>query len=105
MTEDRPVPLDGMRSRCHVAIKFGTTLTTRCRLTGSPHPEHKAWGRAEFPYQEIVWQHGDRRSFMTDRADKYAWEGPFALPTAQPDGSVVWHGADGQVVEDWHGAD
>jgi hypothetical protein len=91
--------------RCRWAIKFGTTLTTRCGLPDGVHDQHRGKGLAEFPSQEIVWLDGDRRSFLTDRADEHAWETTFALPEPQTDGTVVWHGADGKIVEDWHGPD
>lgn len=86
-------------SRCHVAIKYGTTLTTRCRLKDTGHEQHRGKGLAEFPYQEIVWLAGDRRTFLSSRDDEFAWELPFSTPHPQPDGSVVWRDARGRITE------
>lgn len=60
--------------RCRWAIKFGTTLTTRCHLTDGHDGMHEAKGLAEFSYQRIQWLAGDRREFETDRTDIHAWE-------------------------------
>lgn len=89
-------------SRCRVAIKYGTTLTTRCFLHETGHKEHRGKGLAEFPYQEIVWLEGDRRTFLSDRTDEHAWELPFSTPNPQPDHSVIWRDHRGRIVEGPH---
>lgn len=77
-----------MSERCPWAIKFGTTLHTRCMLPASHGdaptevavrlPEnssrHIGRGLEEFSYQRIEWIPGDRREYQTERADEYAWE-------------------------------
>jgi hypothetical protein len=67
--------IPGTQARCPWAIKGGTTLTTRCML--APHEgddEHIGRGLAELDYQRWHWHAGNRREFLTDRTDEYAWE-------------------------------
>lgn len=85
--------------RCRLAIKAGTTLTSRCHLVAGHVGSHESRGLIEFPYQRWEWLPGDRREFETDRDDLYAWETPFALPVEQPDGSLAWVDADGRPTE------
>lgn len=64
-------------ARCPWAIRFGTLLNTRCLLPMVPsHLEHQGHGVSQFPYQRVHWQAGDRREYLTDRADQFAWEVP-----------------------------
>ena len=65
--------------RCASAIKFGTTLATRCHLDAGHGDLHEGRGLAEFPYQRISWLAGHRREFTTDRDDEHAWEQPDEL--------------------------
>lgn len=63
--------------RCPYAIKAGITLTTRCMEDDShllDERNHVGKGLAEFPYQRIEWLPGDRREFITERDDEFAWE-------------------------------
>jgi hypothetical protein len=61
--------------RCPWAIKFGTSLTTRCQKEDGHHGEkHEGKGLQEFAYQRISWFAGDRREFKTERTDEFAWD-------------------------------
>lgn len=60
-------------SRCAVKIRWGTDLehTTQCEkpedhydLRVGNADEHVGAGLAEFPYQKIHWQPGDRREYV-----------------------------------------
>lgn len=63
--------------RCKFAIKFGTTLHTRCMFEHEVTPtSHIGKGLEEFPFQRIEWFSGDRREYETDRDDEFAWEAP-----------------------------
>ncbi len=67
-----------MSERCHHAIKFGVTLHTRC-LKDADHQDHGSHvgrGLQEFPGQVIEWFESDRRAYLTDREEEYAWEDP-----------------------------
>lgn len=60
-------------NRCLSAIKFGTSLNTRCMGRKGHNGPHEGKGLKKFPYQRITWFKGDRREFLTERADEYAW--------------------------------
>jgi hypothetical protein len=61
-------------ARCPWAIKFGTTLHTRCsKAAGHPGEEHEGRGLAQFAYQRVSWLRGDRREYETTRDDAHAW--------------------------------
>lgn len=65
--------------RCRSAIHISPTLATRCLLFDD-EMAHEARGghigraRTDTPTQRIQWLPGDRREFLTDRPDVYAWE-------------------------------
>lgn len=59
--------------RCPFAIKYGTTLATRCLLKAH-EGQHVGKGLARFPSQRIHWFPGDRREFKTDRKDEFSWD-------------------------------
>lgn len=68
--------------RCPMAIKFGVTLHTRCRLdarhntfSSTAMRQHEGRGLEHYPEQAIHWLPGDRREYETDRTDEYSWEG------------------------------
>ena len=60
-------------TRCRVAIRF-ETLTTRCHFNEGHYGVHTGKGLAAFDYQRLTWLPGDRREFVSDRPDEYAWE-------------------------------
>jgi hypothetical protein len=60
--------------RCPVAIRFGTTLHTRCALPAGHEGLHEGRGLRQFSYQVIRWHPGDRREHRTARDDEHAWE-------------------------------
>lgn len=65
-----------MNDRCPWAIAFGVMLHTRCQ-SNEGHPGlHEGPGLAGYPDQRIRWALGDRREYLTDRADLYAWDAP-----------------------------
>lgn len=74
-------------TRCPFAIRFSTTLVTRCFLNPGHGNVHIGRGLAEFPYQKVSWYAGDRREFETDRDDEHAWEDDSHAPT--PDGEAA----------------
>lgn len=49
-------------------------LHTRCALEDAEHDKHVGKGLAEFDYQRWNWFTGDRRTYLSDRADERAWE-------------------------------
>jgi hypothetical protein len=61
--------------RCPWAIRGGVLLHTRCSKDAEPaHDRHEGPGLAEFPYQRWDWLAGDRREYLTDIDEPFAWE-------------------------------
>lgn len=64
-----PIPAD----RCVYAIKYGTTLMTRCMNKKGHNGPHVGKGLKKFPYQRIEWFAGDGREFITDKDYQWSW--------------------------------
>lgn len=61
------------KDRCLYAIKFGTTLHTRCMQRKGHNGPHNGKGLKKFEYQRITWFKGDGREYLSEREDEYAW--------------------------------
>ena len=61
-------------SRCDVGIKIGVTLATRCNKDIGHDGQCEGKGLKEFPYQIISWDKHDRRCFVTNSIQIFAWE-------------------------------
>lgn len=63
-----------MPARCPAAVHIGVRMCSRCYFLAGHSGPHIARGAARYPAQRIQWVDGDRRQFLSERTDDYAWD-------------------------------